>query len=611
MTEPTPGVLAERSSPWATRLLLAVPLLFGLYAGWLVPRPYYVYEMDAEPDYYYNARLIVTGHLPRGIHHPGTPVYYLGAGLLRLAGTSLEAAPAFFRLAHASACVALFLALLFFRRRVGSAGATAAVTALAAVLAWPTVYTYADFFAADSFVLPVALVTVVLVRAVLRGEAPRPTATLLAAGAGAGACLAVKMSAVPVAVAAGVAVVAWRVLGRPGERPAARAPLLAFFSAALGTYLALVAPVLDRIAENWIGTFSRPDARPPASGLRGGLRGGFLFLSRWNPLLAVGIVAALAGFVLAAARLLGRRDAPPAPRLWIPEAILVGLMALGFLYAVSASAEVSLPDTDPGMSADGPEPGVHFRNVAPTAAALPLLVLFAFEHATPERRRREGALARAIALFAFATLAVTVVGHGRRRAVFIATRQEAIRETRAALEHRASPPERLAFWTGPSTDLLGEASFHFWGNYRYAEDAFDRELLDAFPGLTFFRGLREMRIGHIGPERVGARRESPPRSERGGGPLRRLHEWMKRRFPPPVKTEEFFAGERYGVTVAEIAIPSAEAEVETRHAPASRLVGFLTAALRAPAAVEKERIGAIEWTFARPGAAPAGPASGR
>lgn len=607
---------AERStlvgaSRWASRLVLAVPLLFGIYAGWLAPRPYFIYEMDAEPDYYYNAKLIVSGHLPRGVHHPGTPVYYLGAGLLRVAGTSLESAPGFFRLAHASACVALFLALVFFRRRIGTPSAAAAVAALASVLAWPTVYTYADFFAADSFVLPLALVAVVLVRAVLRGESARPTATLVAAGAAVGACLATKMSAVPVAVAAAAALVAWRALGRPNERPTvrARAPILTFFSAALATYVVLIAPVLDRIAENWIGTFYRPDARPPASGLLGGLSDGLVFLARWNPLLALGIAAAGAGFVLALARL-WKSGEPGTVRRHLPEAMLVGVMSVGFLYAVSASAEVSMPNTDPGMSPGGPEPGVHFRNVAPMAAALPLLVLFTLEHAGAPRLRRDGALGRAVAIFMLATLAVTLAVHVRRRADFIATRQQAIRDTQAALESRASPPARLAFWTGPSTDLLGEASFHFWGNYRYAEDGFDRELLDWFPRLTFFRGLREMRIGHIGPERAASRGAGAPRPDRGGGPLRRLHEWMKRRFPPPVKTEEFFAGEQYGVTVREIAIPTGEAQVEMRHAPPSRLARFVAAAFRAPAELETVRIGATEWILARPIAGRPNPESG-
>ena len=591
------------ASRWLTRLLLATPLLFGIYAGWIAPRPYFIYEMDAEPDYFYNAKLIVGGHLPRGVHHPGTPVYYLGAALLRLAGTSLEAVPAFFRLAHASACVALFLALVFFRRRTGAPGAAAMFAALAAALAWPTVYTYADFFAADSFVLPLALAAVALVRAVLRGESERPAITLAAGGATLGACLATKMSAVPVVVASVTALVAWRWLGGRSERataPRVRAPLLVFFSSLTAAYAVFVAPVLDRIVENWVGTFSRPDTRPPASGLLGGLGDGIVFLARWNPLLVGGIVAVGLAYVLCLGAIVRRNGGLRGARHEIPEAILVGLMALGFLYALSASAEVSLPSTDPGMSAGGPEPGVHFRNVAPAAAALPLLVLYVLEHAVPERRRRERTLARAVALFAFAALAVTLVGHVRRRAVFIATRQQAIRETQAALERRVTPPARLAFWTGPSTDLLGEASFHFWGNYRYAEDGFDRELLAWFPRLTFFRGLREMRIGQIGPERTGTHRESSSRSKGGGGPLRRLHEWLKERYPPPVKTEEFFAGGQYGVRVAEIAIPTGEAEVETRHAPPSRLTAFVTAALGSPVAFVKERIGATEWTLARP-----------
>ena len=88
---------------------------------------------------------------------------------------------------------------------------------------------------------------------------------------------------------------------------------------------------------------------------------------------------------------------------------------------------------------------------------------------------------------------LTAVGaHVRQRNQFVAEHGAIIAETQHKLASIARPPARIAFWTESSQDFMGEVSFHFWGNYRYANSHFDSVLLRWFPQYTLFR-LRNVR----------------------------------------------------------------------------------------------------------------------
>jgi hypothetical protein len=159
----------------------------------------------------------------------------------------------------------------------------------------------------------------------------------------------------------------------------------------------------------------------------------------------------------------------------------VGLMLLALLYTAAASTTIS-----PGSAA-----GVRWRNMSPVALVVPMLILFA-ARARASRRRSGDSPHRARAPIAGVAVALVIAvsamaAHLGERDRFITSHQRRVTATQDRLAELASGRGRVAFWTESSQDYLGAQSFHFWGNYRYANHAYDQQLASWFPRYTFLR----------------------------------------------------------------------------------------------------------------------------
>jgi hypothetical protein len=468
--------------------------VFGLvvFATFVDPRPYFVTDIDAEQDYYYNARLILSG-LPTTVHHPGTPVQYLTSALLALNGEGLEVVQRFFNSAYIVTAVLTSLAFLGFGALVGR-GASPGVVALAltTILAWPPVPTYLTMLGIDSFIVAAGLPTIALFWHTLE-HGGRPRRVLLAlGGAGIGLCLAIKMSFLPVAVALSAGYLIWAIRSAPpgtdGILPTIRRLTPVVAGGVVG-YLLAIAPVLERIGVIWEFTLKRPDVQPAGGSLWGDFGSAMRLVvdaaPGWTLLLAATLVVSVAALARPAARPPKAGSAPKADLDFVAAAVFLGLMAAGFFYTTSASTTI-MPES---------EPGIRLRNITPTALAMPFAVLFAWALAarrSPDQRPHR----RQVEVLLFGTAAVVVLSVFTRylgaRHDFVEQRLRRIAATETRLAQLAPPSARIAFWTESSQDYLGAASFHFWGNYRYANHAYDRLLLDWFPRYTLLR-LRNIR----------------------------------------------------------------------------------------------------------------------
>ena len=134
-----------------------VSVLFALfiYGALISPRPYYyTQEIDIEHDYYYNARLINAGLPLRNFHHPGTPIYSLGAGILKVSGAAPDQAQRFFTISHllvvllCAVSIAIFVGITLKRIPWG-----VSLLAVASIVAWPTFLTYLDHYGAEAFIV--------------------------------------------------------------------------------------------------------------------------------------------------------------------------------------------------------------------------------------------------------------------------------------------------------------------------------------------------------------------------------------------------------------------------------------------------------------------------
>lgn len=564
-------------------LLGLAPVVFALYVTFLVPRPCYIIDTDLEHDYYYNARLLYAGLPVVTYNHPGTPIYYLGRLIILITGPDVEAVQLFFNVAYfvvalaTAASLCIFAYLLLKGIPIGTS-----IMVLGSIVAWPSFLTYMNYFGSESFIVVLGLLTIALFWKTLTAHNTPDKLALFLCGIGVGACLATKMSFLPVSLAllAGCLthiLVSTRHNGlRNGYSGAGWLTrrmtrlLIMPFGAAL-SYFILTAPILWALPSLWATTVLRGavfGAKDPDILFR--LLFNFSLLFKTSLPLAILLIAATGAFLCLFAKYIYRRlrwgkslrshglvDVPEFD--YISGGVFLLLMLLGFVFTMCA--EVHL----------GPDAGVGLRQVAPSALVVPFLILYCYQlnQAKWIAGTRRSQVILAIAGVVVVTFAVII--HVDNRHEFITSREAQIVTITSELTELRYPDTRIAYW-GPA-HLFGQASFHFWGNYRYASNSFDRLLLERYPEYAFFR-LREV------PRILG----TPEPSEVRAKPYITLKGWYitlegywHKIFPPPClgeSTNEVITGETQGVKVSIIAFPRS-AQRELREATLSQLLALL------------------------------------
>ena len=150
--------------------------------------------------------------------------------------------------------------------------------------------------------------------------------------------------------------------------------------------------------------------------------------------------------------------------------------------------------------------------------------------------------------------------------------------------------------------MLGDISFHFWGNYRYARNHFDGYLLKKFPSFAFLK-LRNIRHA-INIQRRGELENQPAvstqRSRYGviGDLYRKFRRWI---FIPPVPNHWEIGGVIsegvQGDQIAAIALTVSELDIFKNMSTSEKeAVELLRTYLGARSAL-KQSIGKIDWVI--------------
>ena len=568
MTRPRPSTVAGL-------IACAVLLGFTCYTTFIAPRPYYVTDIDSEQDYYYNAQL-AAHRLPLSVHHPGTPIQILGRLILAGVGEGLEHTQRFHDVAYLAAALATMLAIaLFVALATPNESFGVTLLALASVIAWPTTLTYLNNFGADSFIVAAGLPTLACFWLSLERPLERVRRALFWTGIGLGVCLAVKMTFAPLVAAVGAAVLvrSWRGASGPGGLLRRVLPLAAGLAAG---YLIATIPIWGRLTLVWWRLFHRPDVVPQGDGFLADVVTSVGVMWVGNPLLVGVTVVAL----ILAAILAGRACAAGAAREeldFVAGGVFLAVLALGFAYTAAASATI-MPDA---------EPGVRLRNMSPTALIIPFAVLYC---ARWFRSRMPAGVRLGLAAIALGMVGLGFWRHTTARAEFIQTRQQRIDTTRARIDQLVEGNRRVAFWTGWDQDYLGPASFHFWGNYRYANHAFDRVMAEYFPKYAFLRLRNIERQADPLPASV-----SRSRYGRLGDLYWGLQEWLLRDRPGYRELDEAISGQSEQVPISAIVLPTRElAEIPSRGV--AGLAALAKEEYGEPR-VRTEDVAGIEWLF--------------
>ena len=610
------GAVRGIASRWLTRKefcliggAVVALLTLVLYTAVISPRPYYYTPVnDIEHDYYYNARLINAGLPPNGIHHPGTPIYYLGAAIQRLSDPDWGHAQRFFTLSHLVVVLLTAAGLaVFVRTTLKHIPWGVSLLVVASIVAWPTFLTYLDHFGADSFIVVAGLPTLAIFWAALHSGMPPDNRRLFLSGAGIGLCLAIKLSFVPVAAA--LLLASWlhvwmHARSTHGVEQGLMLRILPFIvmpAGALVLFLVATSPIIGRLPEvvfqashqevSYLGNLyelgktlnSFAQIAPPYF---------------WMLMTGAGFLTYL---------LVKRPHAHPAGGQivhggpyedsgrfdYLAGGIFVLLMLLAVIFMTTHLREYK------GVA----DPGVVLRQLSPSVLGFPFLLLLCYSLVRFKWPSIHIEAMPFQVIFSIAGLVIVVWGI----TTYISYRQDVIQQTRSSqiaitdrLPEITIPGTRAALWEGGGKS--GEAMFHFWGNYWYGNDEFAQVLLRKFPRYTEFRLIefRDLLFDERREDSTLSRKDQEEKCYADSldfivNPL--LRGW-RRVFPSVQRnqTYDIVTGESLGVQVSIFAYRASDRTGELRGVDESEVLALLKKRFGAARSWE-ESVGGTDWVF--------------
>lgn len=192
------------------RLLVAIALALTVFSvtaayAFVSPRPYSIQESDGENTYYYGGRLILEGQQPPAVH-PGTPIFFLSAALLKIIGSDVSRTQTVLNIGYMIIGLVNALALAFFIMRLPKkTPASVALLCGGIIITLPPFLSHLNYFTTDAFLIAATLPPVILLWNAFLGEQPLTKKLLIIAGIMFGFATAIKLTILLTLIAASVA----------------------------------------------------------------------------------------------------------------------------------------------------------------------------------------------------------------------------------------------------------------------------------------------------------------------------------------------------------------------------------------------------------------------
>ncbi len=287
----------------------------------------------------------------------------------------------------------------------------------------------------------------------------------------------------------------------------------------------------------------------------------YLFLNRPVFSLAISIIifsfASL--FIIFSSKLIRKKISFSDEDKKIIPQLMLGLFGIAALaFTLVSSGDI------PGNMAKGEELGVLLRNIALPLLIFPFMVMTIIQVA-----RRIGWELNKKTYFILITLGLlliseSVLKHVSYRDHLIESTLERIKKTDEKLLSFAPKGENFAIWATDAKYAFGPASFHYWGNHKYAWNSFDEELRKTFDPVGFFQFRVAGQL--VGQNRLDVidRNYALPKILQDNAKLARLYLWWRAKFPSPKETDNILTGEDFGENPKAIMFPEAEREISQK-----------------------------------------------
>jgi hypothetical protein len=506
----TPRDTHSSSFVWLLIAIVAVVVALYVYVAFISPRPYFVAQLDFEHDQYYNAKNVVETGFPASVHHPGTPLYYLGALNLLAAGTEVESTQLMLDIGHVETVLITILGMVGFAyfalrdKPIWISG-----LALATVISWPTFFANLDYFSEIGFMAPLALLLggYFWHQAVQRKSLTRKV--LIVCGVGIGICVTLKLTSIPL----GIAIILATFVHITSREYSSRffdlkATRNAMYLGAKESSIAVVTAVATFIVLTLPVTQYLPSLAQDIWVLRNqgalGPQGSESFLESmawvWKELPQVSLLfsAIVILFAIAIIPSVRRRLNPELPKVQsrkLPKVndltaiTFLAVLGVAFIFALSNNVQPAFFGGQ-GFFSDFPrvDYGIGLRNVVPTNLFLTFAVLYFHRLIAANYLLTH---ARAIILLKTAAISGSVVivtwasiSHFGPRSEFIKLWSQNIAPAITHFEDVRRPGTRIALGLGYNGLNAG---FHHYGNLAYGQQKYDNELARTFPLYTPLR----------------------------------------------------------------------------------------------------------------------------
>jgi hypothetical protein len=505
---------------WLALLLVSLMLVaYSIFSSYISPRPYYVQNLgfDIENDYVYSSRLIVATGTPHHILHPGTPVQYLGAGIMAVTGADIERTQTFLNAGYAITLLAIIGSLAIFTKiALSKTSFAVAFLALGGLIMWPPLLTFMNYWGGEVFIYCVGLVATAMIWPAIDKNRQLSRKENIVLGLVIGFGLAVKISFVPIALILVVTVTAIGIKNRlfanihnGGWRSSSyklfREPILIGGSAAVMFALA-TSPVLLRFHQLFAVLY-RKWRIDPVLGTADSITKFSTDLIGAAPLTVsiVGIVSILitAGLVHSIIRdrnfTRNGESAADQPSFSRTGAgvLVISVLFVGGAYGISSASAVG--------SVDGKDPGILIRELTGIMAVIPILVLCTHRVLAPiiqntqRVRINRTLISAALVTIGMGAILITMISYGSWRAKDIDNREHKIAALQAKLTALGADDTQIVLG---ETEITGAPYFHYYGDSIYAAGYFKDQLSADFDRYGFIRWsqLRRYRLAAIGLE---------------------------------------------------------------------------------------------------------------
>jgi hypothetical protein len=543
---------------WLALLIVSLMLVaYSGYSTYLSPRPYYVQNLDfdIENDYVYNSKLILATGTPDHVLHPGTPIQYLGAGIMAVVGTGIEKTQSFLNVGYVITLLAIVGSLTIFTKiALYKTPFPIAFLALCVLVIWPPLLTFMNYWGGEVFVYCVGLVATAMIWPTIDKNRQLSVKENIVLGLVIGFGLAVKISLLPLALILVITVTAIGIKKRlnvhirsGGWRSSTyslfREPIL--IGTSTGVMFAFAtSPVLLQFHQLFAVLYRNWRIEPLLS-TQDSLTKLTSDMIATAPLTVsiVGIVSLVIVVGLALSivrdRKVVRGDKPAVDHRKFSRTgvgiLVMSVLFVGASYGISSASAVA--------SVDGTDPGILLRELTGIMAVVPILVLCAHRVLAPiignTRRVRlnQNLISAVLIAIGMGAILITMISYGSWRAKDVGNRGHEI----AALQNKLNElaPDDTQIVSGETS--TGAPYFHFYGDYVYSAGYFEDQLSSDFERFAFIRWgqLRRHRMAAIGLEP-----EDPDVIRNTGilGSVERMYQNWRRAWPGRELTSDVITG---------------------------------------------------------------------